>query len=202
MRMIAYIWPKINSDLPFTTMKTILLERFSPRTTDCLESFSAAQRGDDTVTKYLVRLQTPLITQATRTYINFDSHADNILARKKLITAISPIADSLVSQNQAVINQMLESRLDKLDCTLSSCHHLPRQPVENRRHKSGHAFSRARGDHHPSPKAFASPSHCIPCIPIITTLSIMRLNVRVLLALCTLNIRQKTANQPPRIRGL
>ena len=60
MRMIADLWPKIDSDLPFTTIETILLERFSPRITDCLESFSAAQLGDDTVTEYLVRLRTLL----------------------------------------------------------------------------------------------------------------------------------------------
>ena len=86
-------------------------------------------------------------------------HPDSILARKKLNTATSPIADSHVSQsptNQAVINQVLESRLDKLDRTLSSCHHSPRQPVDNRHHENGHVFSRARGDHHPPPKAFTS----------------------------------------------
>ena len=57
-------------------------------------------------------------------------HVDSILARKKLITATSPIADSHVSQNltnQAIINQMLELRLDKFDRTLSSCYHSPRQ---------------------------------------------------------------------------
>ena len=43
MRMIADLWPKIDSDLPFTTMKTILLESFSLQTTDCLESISTAQ---------------------------------------------------------------------------------------------------------------------------------------------------------------
>ena len=58
-------------------------------------------------------------------------------ARKKLITATSPIADSHVSQsptNQAVINQMLESRLDKPDRILFRCHHSPRQPVDNHRY--------------------------------------------------------------------
>ena len=187
MRMIADLWPKIDSDLPFTTIKTILLERFSPRTTDCLESFSAAQRGDDTVIEYLVRLQTLLTSHYSsdsdiaRALIRrklLDSvdaetcivlypyeqepleslakHADRILARKKLITATSPKADPHVSQNptnQAIINQMLESRLDKLDRTLSSCYHSPRQPVDNRRHESGHVFSRA-----PPPKTFAPPS--------------------------------------------
>ena len=54
MCMIADLWPKIDSDLPFTTIKTILLELFSPQSTDCLESFYAAQQGDDTVTEYLV----------------------------------------------------------------------------------------------------------------------------------------------------
>ena len=187
MRMIADLWPKIDSDLPFTTIKTILLERFSPRTTDCLESLSAAQRGDDTVTEYLVRLQTLLTSHYSndsdiaRALIRrklLDSvdaetcialypyeqepleslakHADRILARKKLITATSPIADPHVSQNptnQAIINQMLESRLDKLDRTLSSCYHSPRQPADNRRLESGHVFSRA-----PPPKSFAPPS--------------------------------------------
>ena len=58
---------------------------------------------------------------------------------KKLTTATSPIADPHVSQNptnQAIINQMLESRLDKLDRTLSSCHHSSQQPVDNRHHES------------------------------------------------------------------
>ena len=187
MRIIADLWPKIDSYI-----KTILLECFSPRTTDCTESFSAAQRGDDTVTEYLVRLQTLLTSHYSndsdigRALIRrklLDSvdaetcialypyeqepleslakHAHSILARIKLITAAS-IADFHVSQNptnQAIINQMLESRLDKLDRTLSSCYHSPRQPIDNRRQKSGHAFSRARGDHHPPPRPFASPSH-------------------------------------------
>ena len=114
-------------------MKTILLERFSPRITVCLESFSAAQRSDDTVTEYLVRLQTLLISHYSsdsdiaqaliqrklldsvdaETYIGIypyeqeplDSlakHADSIPARKKLITAASPIADSHVSQNPLI----------------------------------------------------------------------------------------------------
>ena len=60
--------------------------------------------------------------------------------------------------NQAIINQMLELQLDKLDHTLSSCYHSPQQPVDNCCHESGDLFSRARSDHHPPPKAFASPS--------------------------------------------
>ena len=234
MRMIAYLWPKIDSDQPFTTMKTILLERFLPRTTDYLESSSAAQRGDDTVTEYLVRLQTLLtshyssdsnIAQALirrKLLDSFDAeacialypyeqeplellakHADNILARKKLITATSPIANSHVSQNptnQAVINQMLESRLDKLDRTLSGCHHSSRQPVGNYRHESGHAFSRARGDYHPTPKAFAFSSHNLCSYH-------HRFGHRAFKCKgppCSMYTqhRQKTASRPPRNRGL
>ena len=86
---------------------------------------------------------------------------------------------------------MLESRLDKLDCTLSSCHYSPRQLVDNRRHENGRAFSRARGDYHPPQ------THSLlhtTFLPIITALAIVRLSVRVHLALCTPNIRQKTTS--------
>ena len=85
MRMIANLWPKIliDSDLSFTTTKTILLERFSPRTTGCLESFSAAQRGDDTVTECLVRLQTLLTS-----YYSSDSDTAQALIRRKLLDSV------------------------------------------------------------------------------------------------------------------
>ena len=83
MRMIADLWPKKDSDIPFTTIKTILLERFSPITTDCLESFSAAQRGDDTVTEYLVRLQTLLTS-----HYSSDSDLAQALIRRKLLDSV------------------------------------------------------------------------------------------------------------------
>ena len=43
---------------------------------------------------------------------------------------------------------------------------------------------------------------CTTCAPIITALAIRCLNVRVLFALCTLNIKQKTTSRSPRNRGL
>ena len=83
MRMIADLWPKIDSDLTFTTMKTILLERFPPRTTDCLESFFAAQRGDGTVTKYLLQLQTLLTL-----HYSSDSDIAQALIRRKILDSV------------------------------------------------------------------------------------------------------------------
>ena len=83
MHMIPNLWPKIDSNLPFTTIKTILLERFSPRTTDCLQSFSAAQRGDDTVTEYLVRLQTFLTSDHS-----CNSDIPQALIRQKLLDSV------------------------------------------------------------------------------------------------------------------
>ena len=171
----------------FYNNKNHFIRALPTTNTDCLESFSAPQRGDDTVTEYLVRLQTLLtshyssdsdIARALMRRKLLDSvdaetciafyqykqklleslakHADSILARKKLVTVTSSIADPHVSQkptNQAIIYQMLESRLNKLDRTLSSCYHSPRQPVDNRRHESRHVFSRA-----PPPKTFAPSS--------------------------------------------
>ena len=83
MRMIADLWPMKDSDLPFTIIKTILLERFSPRTTDCLESFSAAHRGDDTVTEHVVRLQTLLTS-----HYSSDSDIAQALIRRKLLDSV------------------------------------------------------------------------------------------------------------------
>ena len=114
MRMIADLCPKLDLDLPFTTTKTILLERFSPRTTDCLESFSAAQRGDDTVTEYLVGLQTLLtlhyssdsdIAQALIRQKQFDSvdaelhHLHRLyLYEQELLESLAKHADSILAR--------------------------------------------------------------------------------------------------------
>ena len=64
MQMISDAWPQINSNEPFTTLKNVLLKRFSPKNQDCLASFfSETQRQGDTVTKYLIRLQALLSSQ-------------------------------------------------------------------------------------------------------------------------------------------
>ena len=84
MRMIADLWPKIDLDLPFTIMKIILLERFSPRTTDRLESLSAPLMGDNAVTGYLVLLQTLLTS-----HYSSDSDIAQALIRRKLLYSVN-----------------------------------------------------------------------------------------------------------------
>ena len=172
MQMISDAWPQINSNEPFTTLKNVLLKRFSPKNQDCLESFfSETQRQGDTVTEYLIRLQALLSSQfptnleigqalirrkllesvdaQTRlTLYPYEKepleilaqHADSTLARKQSFVAGEDVDHNAQNPtNQAIINQMLESRLDKLDRTLSSLHqtsppsphkytHTPSQP--------------------------------------------------------------------------
>ena len=170
MQMISDAWPQINSNEPFTTLKNVLLKRFSPKNQDGLESFfSETQRQGDTVTEYLIRLQALLSSQfPTNSEIGqalirrkllesvdaqtrltlypyekepleiLAQHADSILARKQSFVAGEDVDHNAQNPtNQAIINQMLESRLDKLDCTLSSLHQTsPPSP-----HKYTHTLS-------------------------------------------------------------
>ena len=157
MQMILDAWPQINSNEPLTTIKNVLLKRFSPKNQDCLEScFSETQRQGDTVTEYLIRLQTLLSSQfpsnsemvqalirwkllesvedqTCLTLYPYEKkpleilaqYADSILARKQLFVAGEDVDHNTQNlTNQTIINQMLESRLDKLDRTLSSLHQI------------------------------------------------------------------------------
>ena len=84
MQMIADAWPSIDSTEPYTSLKTILLKRFSPVNTDCLESFfSAAHRCEDTVAQYLVRLRTLLISKYP-----YNSEICQALIRRKLLESV------------------------------------------------------------------------------------------------------------------
>ena len=84
MQMISDAWPQINSNEPFTTLKNVLLKRFSPKTQDCLESFfSETQRRGDTVTEYLIRLQALLSSQFPT-----NSEIGQALIRRKLLESV------------------------------------------------------------------------------------------------------------------
>ena len=59
MQMISDAWPQINSNEPFTTLKNVLLKRFSPKNQDCLESFFSKTRGhshriSDSFTSFII----------------------------------------------------------------------------------------------------------------------------------------------------